>query len=326
MARLLTTAKTIGLDALRLYRELLVTMVPVLILVKVAVEFGLLEGLTYVLDPVMGLAGLPAATAIVWATGLLVGTYAAGAALIGILPVTELTVAQVTVMLSMVLIAHALPVEQSISRRAGISFLFSSGLRFGAAVIYGIVLAAIYDWGGWLQQPFSLTWLPGMDQGDVGWADWAMSMGMFLFSLFWIILGLIILLKILDLLGVNRLLSKLLAPVLGSMGISRTATSITVVGVLLGLTFGGGLIIKEARAGNISPRDIVLSLSFMGLCHSLIEDPLFMMAMGADVSGVLIGRLVFAVLVMVILSRLMRLVPEPLLLKFLYHPPRRKPA
>lgn len=325
MKRLPSIAKALTWDALKLYWELLITMVPVLILVKAGVELGLLEGLVYLLDPVMGLAGLPAVTAIVWASGLLVGTYAAGAAMIGILPVTELTVAQVTVMLSMVLIAHALPVEQSISRRAGISFLFSSGLRFGAALLYGIILNAIYDWGGWLQQPFSLSWLPGIENGNEGWIDWVISTGIFLFGMFWIILGLIVLLKLLDILGVNELLAKLLAPLLGSMGISRKATSITVVGVLMGLTFGGGLIIKEARAGHLSPRDTVLSLSFMGLCHSLIEDPLFMMAMGADVTGVLFGRFVFAVAVMIILSRILRLVPEATFHRFLYHS-QRQPA
>jgi len=90
------------------------------------------------------------------------------------------------------------------------------------------------------------------------------------------------------------------------------------VGALLGLSFGGCLIIKEARAGNLAPRDIVLSLSFMALCHSLIEDPLFMMALGGDVTGVLIGRFIFAVAVMIALSRLILALPDAPFRRLLY--------
>ena len=141
-----------------------------------------------------------------------------------------------------------------------------------------------------------------------------------LFWLFWIILGLVILLKVFEVLKITDLLARLLGPILGLMGISRAATSITMVGVLLGLSFGGGLIIKEARAGNLSPRDIVLSLSFMALCHSLIEDPLFMMALGGDYTGVLIGRFIFAVVVMIVLSRLINLLPDKHFKRLLYRP------
>ena len=32
-----------------------------------------------------------------------------------------------------------------------------------------------------------------------------------------------------------------------------------------------------ARSGRLTPRDIVLTLCFLGLCHSLIEDTLLIM-------------------------------------------------
>lgn len=84
--------------------------------------------------------------------------------------------------------------------------------------------------------------------------------------------GLIIFLKVLELAKVTDLIGWLLSPLLRLMGISKAATPITMVGVLLGLSYGGGLIIKEAQEGKMSSRDVVLSLSFMGICHGLIED------------------------------------------------------
>lgn len=317
---MLHPVKALTKDALSLYGELLKTMIPVMILVQAGVQFGLIEQLAQLFEPMMNLVDLPATTGIVWATGLLVNSYGAAAALVGILPYTDLTIAQVTVLLSMVLIAHALPVEQAISRRAGISFIFSSALRFGCGLLYGWILNAIYSWGNWLQDPVSIVWLPGDGGITADWGEWALNSIISLFWLFWIILGLVILLKVFEVLKITDLLARLLGPILGLMGISRAATSITMVGVLLGLSFGGGLIIKEARAGNLSPRDIVLSLSFMALCHSLIEDPLFMMALGGDYTGVLIGRFIFAVVVMIVLSRLISILPDKHFKRLLYRP------
>lgn len=319
MSAPLNAFRVLAKDALRLYWDLLKTMVPVMVTVRIGIEFGLIEHLAQLFAPAMSVLGLPAEAGLVLATGILVNNYGAAAALVGILPYTELTVAQVTVLLSMVLIAHALPVEQAISRKAGISFKFSTALRLVAAFAYGWVLATVYAWGDWLQGPVSIAWLPGGD-ADASWAQWALDSAQSLFWLFWIILGLVSLLKIFDVLKITDVLSRLLSPILGVMGISPAAISITMVGVLLGLSFGGGLIIKEARAGHLSPRDIVLSLCFMALCHSLIEDTLFMIALGGDVTGVLIGRFLFAVAVMMALSRLILALPDPHFRRWLYRP------
>lgn len=305
-------------QALQLYWELLKTMIPVMVVVRIGVEFGLIDEVAILFEPIMSLVGLPASTGLVLATGMLVNNYGAAAALVGILPFTELSVAQLTVLLSMVLVAHALPLEQAISRKAGISFIFSTSLRFGGGLLYGWLLNEIYSWGNWLQEPASIAWLPSKGGTDEGWLAWTWSSAESLFWLFWVILGLVIVLKVFEILKITDLLARLLSPLLGLMGISKAATSITMVGALLGLAFGGGLIIKEARAGNLSPRDIVLSLSFMALCHSLIEDPLFMIALGGDVTGVLIGRFVFAVIVMMALSRLILALPERHFQRLLY--------
>lgn len=320
ISRTLNAARSITKSALKLYWELLLAMVPVMILVRIGVEYGLIDYLAIAFEPLMNLIGLPASTGLVLATGMLVNNYGAAAALVGIMPYTDLSVAQLTVLLSMVLIAHALPIEQVISRKAGLSFKFSIVLRFGGGLLYGWILNAIYSWGNWLQEPATIAWLPA-DSADAGWGEWAINSAVSLFWLFWVILGLVTLLKVFEVLKITDLLARVLSPLLSLMGISKAATSITMVGVLLGLAFGGGLIIKEAREGNLSPRDIVLSLCFMALCHSLIEDPLFMIALGGDVSGVLIGRFIFAVIVMIGLSRLILALPERTFNHLLYRGP-----
>ena len=65
-----------------------------------------------------------------------------------------------------------------------------------------------------------------------------------------------------------------------------------------------GRLINEAQAGHIKPRDVLFSLSLLGLSHSLIEDTLLMMLIGADLSGILLGRVVFTLVVIFIMVRL----------------------
>src|SRR5690606_11229576 len=129
---------------------------------------------------------------------------------------------------------------------------------------------------------------------------------------FWIIIGIVALMAVFDRLGVTAFLSHALAPLLRHLGIGPQAGPVVIIGALLGLAYGGALIIQEARSGKLSPRDIVLSLLFLCLCHSIIEDTLLLAAFGADFVAITLGRVIFAVLVMVVISRLVAAMPARL--------------
>ncbi|WP_142850761.1 hypothetical protein [Telmatospirillum sp. J64-1] len=308
-------------DTLSLYWTLVKIMVPVMIVVKVAVSLGLVSVLAVVFEPLMLMVGLPAEYGLVWATACLVNIYGGAAALLGVLPEVPLTVAQATVLGSMILAAHSLPIEQRVCQKAGASIVFTTALRFAAAIVYGALLNLFYSSFDLLQQPVQIAWLPSTP-ADAGWVEWGINSLISLGTIFFIILALITLLRLFDLLGVTRLLSKALAPLLRLMGIGSAATSLTLAGVLLGLSYGGALIIREAQAGHMNSRDIFLSVSFMAICHSLIEDTLFIMALGGHWSGILIGRVVFSILVMILLARIVHAMPDDMLHRWFVRPAR----
>lgn len=310
-------------ESVGLYWDLVKIMVPVMVAVKVAVMLGLIGVLSAVFEPLMTLVGLPQEMGLVWATAALVNIYGGAAALIGVLPEAPLTVAQITVLLSMILAFHSIPVEQRVCQKAGTSIIFTTALRFGAAMLYGAVLNGIYLWLDVLQQPVEIAWLPSTSP-DAGWMEWLENSAISLAGVFVIIVGLMLILRIFDVLGVTELCARALQPALRFMGMSKDATPIAIVGVLLGLSYGGGLIIREAKAGHMSPRDILLSVSLLAICHSMIEDTLFMLALGGDWTGIVAGRIVFSVIAMAILAKIIHALPDRHLAK-LVHVPDKKP-
>ena len=317
MKRLTCELKKLMGDTFSLYGELLKVMIPVMILVRLAVEFGAIEFVGKLIAPVMGWVGLPGEMGFVWVTAMIVNIYAGAAALLTILPECPLTIAQATILGSMILIAHSLPIEQRIAQKAGAGLLFTLGLRLIAAMVYGVILSIFYSGFPEFQQPAEVVFLelapPSQD-----WLSWAVSSIKSLWSIFWIIFVLLFGLRLLDILKITPILAKALSPFLRFMGIGEKATSMTVTGALLGISYGGALIIQEARSGNLAEKDIFLSLSFMCLCHGLIEDTLFVMAFGGHYSGLLIGRFIFSLLTIVALSQVINKMPSLSFQRYLF--------
>lgn len=291
-------------EILTITYELLKIMIPLIILVKIIEDLGGIHYISAALDPLMDLVGLPAEMGLVWATTLIVGIY--GGMIIFVTTATPdpLTVAQVTVLGSMMLIAHSLPIEGRIAQKAGVSFIYTLILRIGGALLFGIILHQIYSSGDFLSQTNVAIWKPVI-LADDSLKAWAIGQLKTLAQVFAIIVVLVVFLKLLRISGIERLMAYLLRPLLRFLGLGEKTTSITIIGMTLGLTYGGGLLINEANKGHISRRDIFGSLSLLALCHSLIEDTLMIVLIGGHLSGLLYARLLFAALVVALIMRVL---------------------
>ncbi|MGI9380685.1 MAG: nucleoside recognition protein, partial [Methyloligellaceae bacterium] len=222
-----------------------------------------------------------------------------------------------TVLGVLILLAHSLPVEQRIVQRAGGGFLLLTALRIVGGYLLAYIMFRIYAAADLLQEPVQIIYLP-LPTSDTGWLSWVVESSKTLIVIFFIILGLIAILRLMDVLGITKFLTSFLAPVLSFMGISKLACNMTLSGALLGLAFGGALIIKETQSGNLSPKDIFLSLAFLCLCHGIIEDSIFVMALGADISGVLFARLIFTLVIMYLLGKIIHAIPDALFERYLF--------
>ncbi len=308
LVTILNNVKNIFQDAVRTSVALFKITIPIIILTKLFNEFGLTAYIGMILSPVMELIGLPGSMGFVWATAMLTNLYGAMIVFASLAPAASLSVAQVTILTTLMLVAHSLPVELRIAQKSGPRFRAMLLLRLIGAFVLGWILHQIYTWSGSLQEPFTMLWNP--PSRNVSWPMWIMGECKNVLYIFLIIIVLLLVMKFLRYIGLTQLLTRLLAPILSALGIGRNAAPITIIGMLMGITYGGGLIIQETRSGSMSNRDIFFSLTLMGLTHSLIEDTLLMMAIGGHLSGILAGRLLFSLGVTYLIVKLFRNIPE----------------
>ena len=293
-------------------------MIPMIIVVKILKEMGAIDILGQWLAPVMGIVGLPGSMGLVWAATLVAGFFP-GIIVFADLAASEmLTVGQVTVLSSMMLIAHSLPVELQIANKAGPRWLSMGIIRIGGALLYGLILNQILLWGNWLTESSILLWYPENDPVDLKTWAWDQVLGLML--MFLILMGIMLLMKVLDKFGFSLFLQTIFTPLLSKLGIGKNATNITVIGITLGISYGGGLIIKESRAGTIPPKDIFFAMVLMGLFHSIVEDTLLMLLLGGSLWGLLVGRLIFALLAVWLLVRLFSLISEQRFERYFFKP------
>ncbi len=281
--------------------ELLKILIPVSIIVKILQLTGVITLVGSALAPVMKYVGLPGEYGLVWATAMITNIYGGLVVFFHLAQENILSVAQVTVLAVMILLAHSLPVEARITQKAGVRLWFMLLLRIGSAYLLGGILFLIFSVFQVLQYPSVLVWrLTLQDPSLFGWIVGEVRTYLLIFL---IILVLVLLMRVLKKTGAIETINRMLAPGLKHLGIGKEAAPIAMIGITLGLSYGGGLIIREAKNGVVSKKDAFSSLCLMGLSHSLIEDTLLMLAIGASLSGVLVARVIFTLLIMFLLIR-----------------------
>jgi Fe2+ transport system protein B len=110
----------------------------------------------------------------------------------------------------------------------------------------------------------------------------------------------------------SRLLDRaagFLQPAMRRLTLSNNAAYPLLAGLFLGIIFGSGVILAFARDGSLTKRDLMLVLVFLGICHSIIEDTVVFMALGANGWVLISARFLLAAVAALSVSLLLR--PKP---------------
>ena len=300
--------RRICIDIITVSWALFRVMIPTLIIVKAAQETGLVYWLNLAFDPITQFIGLKRELTIVLTTTILTNPYAGLMVLASNGIPSDFSVAEASILASFMLFTHAIPVELAISRQAGAKVIFLALVRIFSAIFYCFLIHHTLSFFNIFQEPAAFTLLELNETSTL--PNWIIEQIKGLFFIQIIIIALLFFLEFLKLMGIERLIRFVMNPFLKLLGISDDASTIIVVGLTIGLGFGGGLMIKDVKAGNVEERDAVCALLFINLFHSLIEDTSLVMLLGPSLFVILFFRAIFVICLAYVMIKLINITPN----------------
>ena len=278
-------------------------ILPVLVIIRFLELMGAIPYLAKFLVPLTSFIGIDGSLGLVWMAAILVNIYAGMAAFASLQAIFDYSVAETTILGLIILIAHSLPIEVAIARQSRVSAIFNLLFRFINAIIAGKILNLIFIKYDLLSEKnISFLKVPSTTVSNIDWA--ILQIHNFLI-IFLIIFSIITTINILKYLGIWQIIINILRAPLAYLGMSDKVANIILIGLTLGISFGGGFLIEESKKNNISKKDILLSLSFLSLCHSIIEDTILILLIGSHISGVLFFRFIYTVIIILLMRYLL---------------------
>jgi hypothetical protein len=222
-----------------------------------------------------------------------------GMAAMAVLPFST---AQLTLMAVFILMCHALIQEGIIQGTSGIHPLKATLVRFVAAVVTILVIA---PWvGSSTEMPAAAGGLPTSQPAFAEMLrDWAWTTLRLSIKIFFIVMALLTLLECLKAFDLVHPLVRSLSPFLRLMGLDQKVGFLWMTAVIFGLSYGGAIIVEEAKSGHLTREELEILHLSIGMNHSMVEDPPLFLPMGIHPLWIYLPRLVMAIVTV----RLLRL-------------------
>lgn len=266
-------------------------VIPFYILADILLYFDLLRPVSVLFLPVTSILQLPAETAMAITAGIFLNLYAA----VAFAAPLGLSSYEWTILGVFLGVCHSLPVENAIMKKLGIGLLYSTFLRLAMAFLTTFPLFFL-----------PATWYSGTgskNREEVQLVHYNSIPDLLLHSLLnaailsiKIIVLITLIIFLMDSLKRTRFISNYS---------QRVQTSFSLLtGQLLGITYGAGILFKEANSGNLKKKDLFFIGTFLMICHSLIEDPLLFVLFGANYWIIIISRLSMACVAAFLFTRI----------------------
>ncbi len=273
-------------------------ILPVSFLTALLAWSGWMERVDFVIQPVMGLLSLPGIAALPLLMGALTGIYG-GIASMAVLP---LNVGQMTLIAVFLLIAHNLILEGIIQGKSGMGILRATLFRLVFAVITVLIIAPFINTTEQSVAGAAITILHSGQTFTDMLIQWIHVMVALAIKIFIIIMLVLTMLEIFKIFGWINHIVRFISPALKIMGLSREVGMLWITAIIFGLTYGGAVIVEEAKKGNLTDEELERLHLSIGINHSMIEDPVLFLPFGIGLFWLWIPRLVIAIVAVRLLA------------------------
>lgn len=118
---------------------------------------------------------------------------------------------------------------------------------------------------------------------------------MVVLKIFFIIMTLLTILEIVKTFNWIIPIVRFLSPLLKLMGLDQKGGFLWMTAIFFGLTYGGAVIVEEAREHNLSEKELEMLHLSIGINHSMVEDPPLFIALGLSPFWLYVPRLLMAI-------------------------------
>lgn len=256
-------------------------VIPIYIFAEVLYYYNILSYVSFLVEPLTSVLGLPKEAALSIISGMFLNLYAA----IAFAAPLDLTAKEWTILAVFLGICHSLIVETAIMKKIGISNIYSILLR----VISGFIVA------------FFVTLIPeSFFSSEISNATVEVKTYESLYD--------VLVTSSLNSIDLTVKIILLISAIIFLMDFIKTREFIQnsqknvsksfsiLVGVFLGITYGAGILIKEAKGNSLSKTDIFYIGTFLMICHAIIEDTLLFVIFDANLYVIVVFRVIAAII------------------------------
>ncbi|DAB33648.1 MAG TPA: nucleoside recognition protein [Sulfurospirillum sp. UBA12182] len=266
-------------------------IIPIYIIADILFFYNLLSYISFLFEPITSFLDLPPEAALSIVSGMLLNLYAA----IAFAAPLDLSPKEWTILAVYLGIAHALVVETVIMQKIGISKTYSLLLRIGVGLFVGFLTTLLPD------SFFSQAHVQNNFEQENFESIFALLQNSFIEAFilaFEVILLITALIFILDYIKSLKIIQEYSNKVNSAFSIS--------IGVILGITYGAGILINEYEKNTLDKKEIFFIGTFLMICHAIIEDTLLFVIFGANLWVIVSLRVFFAFAFAYALTRRLR--------------------
>jgi len=290
----------------RAFLKLMLIVAPVYTAVTILKYTPVIRVFAEFMAPLMRHFGLPGEAALSIIIGNVVNLYAG----LGAITALKITTDQLTVLSLMLLLSHSQILETAVFFQIKAKWWLLWAIRLAVSLLAGVGLSRLVVKTGaaGTGDAARLAELAQMHYGGFvpALANWARGLADTGIKMLLVLVAIFILLELGKRYGILEKTLRAIGTVTRVIGLKPEAGMPWLAGNVFGIVFGAGVVIETAREGKLDAKQVTLVATFLALCHGLFEDTAIFLVLGANMFWILVPRIVLAVAVTWILSRVIK--------------------